>query len=120
MGRRVKRGEIWTISGGGDYRGKPRPAVVLQDNSFDATNSVTICPFTTDPLDAPLFRIVIEPSDRNGLRAICSVMADKITTVPRSKVGAKVGRLDDQDMARLTRAVLIFLGLGRRSRTPRT
>lgn len=116
----MRRGEIWTISGAGNYVGKPRPVVVLQDDSFDATNSITICPFTTDPLEAPLFRVAIEPSEQNGLRAICRVMADKITTVPRSKMGARVGRLDDQDMARLTRAVLVFLGFGRRLRTSRT
>ncbi len=61
----MKRGEIWTLAGGGDYTGKPRPAVIVQDDSFDATASITICAFTTDPTDAPLFRIPIHPSESN-------------------------------------------------------
>jgi mRNA interferase MazF len=107
----VKRGEIWTVAGGPDYVGKPRPVVVVQDDRFDATSSVTICAFTTDPTDAPLFRLLVEPSDRNRLRAPSRLMVDKLTTVPKSKVGAQVGRLDDTDLARLNRAVLVFLGL---------
>ena len=107
----MRRGDIWTVAGGKDYAGKPRPAVILQDDSFDATSSVTICAFTTDETDAPLIRLLIEPNDHNGLRAPCRLMVDKITTVPKSKVGAYVGRLDDEDVLRLNRAVLVFLGL---------
>lgn len=107
----MTRGNIWTISGGADYAGKPRPAVIIQDDSFDATASVTICAFTTDPTEAPLFRIPIEPSARNGLRQRGSLMIDKVTTIPRRKIGSYVGRLDDEDIVRLNRAVLVFLGL---------
>jgi len=107
----MRRGDIWTVAGGKDYAGKPRAAVILQDDSFDATNSVTICAFTTDETDAPLIRLLIEPNEDNGLRAPCRLMVDKITTVPKSKVGAYVGRLDDADVLRLNRAVLVFLGL---------
>ncbi len=107
----MRRGEIWTVSGGRDYAGKPRPVVIVQDDSFDATDSITICAFTTDPTEAPLFRLPVEPSERNGLRAGCRLMVDKITTVPKSKVGRQVGRLDDEDILRLNRAVLVFLGL---------
>jgi len=111
MGRDVKRGEIWTVSGGRDYTGKPRPAVILQDDRFDMTDSVTVCAFTTDPTDAPLFRLLIKPSESNGLRAVCRLMVDKVTTVPKTKIGAHVGRLADEDMVRLNRAVLVFLGI---------
>ena len=107
----MKRGEIWTVSGGKDYAGKPRPAVILQDDSFDGTDSITLCAFTTDETEAPLFRLPVEPNERNGLRATCRLMVDKITTVPKSKVGTRVGRLDDQDILRLNQAVLVFLGL---------
>ena len=107
----MKRGEIWTVAGGKDYAGKPRPAVILQDDRFDKTNSVTICAFTTDSTDAPLIRLVIEPSASNGLRDACRLMVDKITTVPKSKIGAYVGRLADADIVRLNRAVLVFLGI---------
>jgi mRNA interferase MazF len=107
----VKRGEIWTVAGGPEYAGKPRPAVVVQDDRFDATASVTICACTTDPTDAPLFRLSVEPSEQNRLRAPCRLMVDKVTTVPRAKVGSRVGRLDDEDLVRLNRALVVFLGL---------
>ncbi len=113
----MRRGEIWTIAGGKDYGGKPRPAVIVQDDSFDATDSITICAFTTDETDAPLFRLPLQPNERNGLRPACRLMVDKITTVPKAKVGARVGRLDDDDILRLNQAVLVFLGLALSPRT---
>lgn len=106
----MRRGEIWTVAGGKDYAGKARPAVILQDDRFDATASVTICPFTTDSTNAPLFRLPIVPNERNGLRGLCRLMVDKITTVSRTKIGSRVGSLDDEDVVRLNRAVLVFLG----------
>ncbi len=107
----MKRGEIWTVAAGKGYVGKPRPVVILQDDRFDATDSITICAFTTDPTDAPLFRLAIEANETNGLRAPCRLMVDKITTVPKAKIGARIGRLDDEDIVRLNRAVLVFLGM---------
>jgi mRNA interferase MazF len=116
----VRRGEIWTVSGGGGYAGKPRPVVIVQDDSFDGTDSITICAFTTDDTDAPLLRLPVEPNPRNGLRAVCRLMVDKVTTVPKTKVGAQVGRLDDEDVLRLNQAVLVFLGLAAPPRSSRT
>jgi mRNA interferase MazF len=107
----MKRGEIWTVAGAKDYGGKPRPAVILQDDRFDATASITICALTTDPADAPLFRLTVVPSEGNGLRAPCRLMVDKITTVPKTKIGLRIGRLGDEDIVRLNRAVLLFLGM---------
>ena len=106
----ANEGEVWTVSGGKGYTGRLRPAVIVQDDSFDATNSVTICAFTTDPTEAPLIRLV-EPNQRNGLRSACRLMLDKITTVPRTKIGALVGRLDDEDMMRLNQTMTVFLGI---------
>lgn len=107
----MRRGEIWTVAGGKDDAGKPRPVVILQDERFDKTAAVTVCAFTTDPTDAPLFRLLIEPSAANGLRAASRLMVDKITTVPKTKIGAQLGRLADEDILRLNRAVLVFLGI---------
>ncbi len=115
----MRRGDIWRVAGGKDYAGKPRPVVVVQDDSFDATNSITICAFTTDEAEAPLFRLPVEPNERNGLRAACRLMVDKITTVPKSKVGAHAGRLDDEDILRLNQAILVFVGLAVSPRTQR-
>lgn len=106
----MKRGEIWTVTGGADYAGKPRPVIILQDDRFDATASITICAFTTDPISAPLFRLLIESNEQNGLRERCRLMIDKITTVP-TKIGKRIGRLNDEDVVRLNRGVLVFLGL---------
>lgn len=107
----MRRGEVWTVAGGGDYAGKPRPVVVLQDDVFNGTSSLTVCAFTTDPTDLPLFRVAVEPNERNGLRAPCRLMVDKITTVAKTKIGRRIGRLDDQDVLRLNRAIVLFLGL---------
>ena len=107
----MRRGEIWTAGAGTGYVGKPRPVAIIQDDRFDATDSVTVCAFTTDPTDAPLFRLRIEPDEVNGLRGPCSLMVDKITTVPRSKLGERVGRLSDEELVRLGRAILVFFGL---------
>jgi mRNA interferase MazF len=107
----MKRGDIWTVSGGNDYAGKPRPAVIVQDDSFDATDSITICAFTSDATEAPLFRLPVQPNERNGLRKTSRLMVDKISTVAKSKIGARVGRLDDEDILRLNQSMLLFLGL---------
>ena len=85
--------------------------VVVQDDLFDATSSVTVCAFTSDPTDAPLFRIPIDADDTTGIRQPSRLMVDKITTVPRSKLGERVGRLSDDDMTRLGRSIAVFLGL---------
>ena len=113
----MRRGEIWTVAGGGSYTGKPRPCVIVQDDAFDATRSVTICAMTTDPTEAPLFRITIEPDDHNQLSAVSSLMVDKITTVPKEKIGEHVGQLSDEDVLRLNQAMVVFLGLARSSRS---
>ena len=107
----MRRGDIWTVSGGKDYAGKPRPVVIVQDDCFDGTDSITICAFTTDATDAPLFRLAVEPNGQNGLRMPCRLMVDKVTTVQKSKLGARIGRLDDEDILRLNQALLVFLGL---------
>jgi mRNA interferase MazF len=112
----MKRAEIWTVAGGPDYSGKPRPAVILQDDAFDGTGSITLCPFTTYLVDAPLIRLPVEPSTKNGLQAASHLMVDKITTVARSKLQKRIGTLRDEDIVRLNGAVLVFLGFAGRSK----
>jgi mRNA interferase MazF len=107
----VKRGEVWTVAGGQGYAGKPRPVAIVQDDRFGDLASVTICPFTTNPEPAPLIRVLVEPSATNGLNAVSHLMADKLSTVPKNKLGRRVGRLDDETMLRLNRAMLVFLGM---------
>ena len=107
----MKRGDVWTVAGGSGYTGKPRPAVIIQDDAFAATASVIVCALTTEPTDAPLFRLPMEPDDDNGLRASCRLMVDKMTSLPRSRLGKRIGRLDEKDVVRLNRAMMVFLGL---------
>jgi mRNA interferase MazF len=106
----MRCGEVWAVSSAG-YAGKPRPAVIVQDDRFDATASITICAFTTDETEAPLFHLPITPSDRNGLRSVSRLMVDKLTTVTKVRLGERMGRLDDEDVVRLNREILVFLGL---------
>ena len=108
----MNRGDVWTVAGGPDYAGKPRPAVVLQDDAFDATRSVTVCPLTSSDTETKLARPPIQPSDKNGLRVNSRLMVDKITTVSRVKLQQRVGRLSAEDVTRMNRAVFVFLGLG--------
>jgi mRNA interferase MazF len=116
----MRRGDVWTVSGGRDYASKPRPAVIVQDDGFDATGSITVCAFTTDPTEAPLLRLAVEPNGRNGLRSPSRLMVDKITTVPKSRLGERIGRLDDEDVVRLNRAMMVFLGLAASTARGRT
>ena len=109
----MKRGEVWTVSGGGPYVGKPRPAVIVQEDRFDSTSSITLCVFTTDPTEAPLLRMLVEPTDRNGLSSASRLMVDKVTTVPKARLGKRIGKLNDEDVVRLNRALTVFLGLAR-------
>ena len=109
----MKRGEIWTVADGGGYAAKPRPVVIVQDEAFAALDSVTICPLTSDPSDLPLFRIPLLPQEDNGLRQESRIMADKITTVRRTKLGSRIGIVSQDDMRRLNQALVVFLGIAR-------
>ena len=109
----MKRGEIWTMAGGSGYAAKPRPVLIVQDDAFAERDSVTVCLITTDPVDLPMFRIPVEPTADNGLRAASHLMADKLTTVQRSRLGQRIGFLADDDLLRLNRSLLVFLGLAR-------
>jgi mRNA interferase MazF len=107
----MRRGDVVTVAAAGDY-GKPRPAVVVQTDALPAEHaSVVVCQMTSEWNDAPEFRVTLEPSTGNGLRARSQVMADKPTTIRRERVGRIVGRLDDEDLARLNVALAFVMGL---------
>lgn len=105
----MKRGDLVTISLSGDY-GKPRPALVIQSDLFDAHPSVTVLPVTSELRETPLFRVRVEPTDDNGLRQSSQVMIDKAHTIAREKVGSTFGQLDDESMLAVNRALAVFLG----------
>lgn len=97
----MRRGAIWTVSGGAKYTGKPRPAVIVQEDRFDGTDSITVCAFTGDPTNAPLFRLAVEPSSANGLKQSSRLTVDKVTTVPKARLGKRLGQLENEDLALL-------------------
>jgi mRNA interferase MazF len=108
----MRRGDVVVVAAAGDY-GKPRPAVVVQTDAFpEAHPSVVICQMTSDVVDAPDFRVTIEPNEENGLRIRSQVMADKPVTVRRERIGQLVGRLADADIGRLNIALAFVMGLG--------
>jgi len=105
-----RRGDI-VIVAGGVYSNKPRPAVILQDDFFMETDSVTVCPLTTTNVDAPLLRLAVAADATTGLDEASFMMIDKITTIRRSNVGELIGQLDAVQMLELERRILVFLGL---------
>jgi mRNA interferase MazF len=107
----MKRGDVVTVAAAGDY-GKPRPAVIVQTAALPAGHaSVVVCQMSSDGDDAPDFRVAVEPTRRNGLRTRSQVMADKPVTIRRTRIGKKIGQLDEGDIARLNIALAFVMGL---------
>ncbi|HOV84882.1 MAG TPA: type II toxin-antitoxin system PemK/MazF family toxin [Syntrophobacteraceae bacterium] len=107
----MKRGDIVLAVAAGDY-GKPRPALVVQSDLFNDTHaSILVCLMTSDIQDAPLFRITVEPSDKNGLQASSQIMVDKIMAIRKDKIRTRIGSLDDEVLLRVNRSLMLFLGL---------
>ena len=109
-GNEITRGDVVTVALAGDY-GKPRPALVVQDNAFLGLPSTTVLQLTSDLHDLPLVRIEIEPTRENGLRETSHIMIDKAVSVRRPKIGRRIGRVDPATMRRVDRALARFLGL---------
>ncbi len=107
----MRRGDIVTVAGG-VYASKPRPALVVQDDRFDATDSVTVCPFTTTEVDAPLLRVPVVANEANGLGQDSYLMVDKITTVRRGNARTVLGQLESTTLVEFERRLLVFLGFG--------
>ena len=105
----MKRGDLVTVALQGNY-GKPRPALIIQSDLFNEHPSITILPVTSEIRDAPLFRILLDPSDENGLQKASQVMVDKAQSVPREKLSDPFGRVDDETMVAVNRALALFLG----------
>lgn len=108
----MNRGELWTVAGG-VYASKPRPALIIQDDAFGETDSVTVFPLTSNLVEAPLLRVRVAAGGLSGLERDSDVMVDKLTTVRRANVAAKVGRLPAEQLAEVERAAMAFLGLAR-------
>jgi mRNA interferase MazF len=110
-GELIRRGQFVTVATSGDY-GKPRPALVVQSDLFNALPSVVICPLTTKLRnDADQFRLSVQPSPKNGLREPSQITIDKITVVPTAKIGNVIGMADDAILLRVNRALALFLNI---------
>ena len=109
----MKRGELWTMAGGPGYASKPLPVVIIQDDAFDATASIIVCLVTSEAIEAPILRLPVEPTSDNGLHKTSDLMVDKVVTGPRGRLGQRIGQLGDDDLLRLNRSLLVFLGLAR-------
>lgn len=108
----MKRGAIVVVAARGAYTGKPRPALVMQSDLFNPTHqSITICPITSDCVDAPLFRIPLPPGERTGLRTASQIMIDKIISVPRSAITGEIGRCNDGELEAVEGALRRWLGM---------
>jgi len=109
----MQRGDVVAVADrAGDYTGKPRPAVIVQSDLFDALDSVTICLLTSAASEAPVIRLPIDPSPGLSLERNSWIAVDKVTTVRRSRIGASFGRLSSAEMQRLNGALAVFLGIG--------
>ena len=106
----MRRGDLVSIALQGDY-GKPRPALIVQSDLFAEHPSVTLLPVTSELRDTPLFRVLIEPTESNGLRKSSQVMVDKVQTISREKLGEIFGRVTEEDMLAVSRALAVFLGV---------
>jgi|SRR5882724_7630825 len=107
----MKRGDVVVVALSGDY-GKPRPALVVQSDLFNETHaSITLAPVTSIIVDGPLFRLTLEPSSGTGLRSVSQIMVDKVTTVKRDKVDRMIGRVSDETLLRVNRAIAFWFGL---------
>ena len=107
----MRRGDVVAVAASGDY-GKPRPAVIVQTDALPAKHaSVVVCQMTSDLIDAPDFRVTIDPDEQNGLRTRSQIMADKPVTIRRERVGKRIGSLEAQDLARLDVAIACVMGL---------
>lgn len=107
----MRRGDLVTVALSGDF-GKPRPALVIQSDLFGDTATVTVLLVSGTLLETPLLRVPVMPTDDNGLRRPSQIQIDKIMTLRRNKVGAVIGRLDDDTMLSVTRSLTVFLGIG--------
>ena len=106
----AQRGDLVTVSLQGDW-GKPRPALVMQTDLMALHASVVVCPITSDIVDATAFRVTLEPGAGNGLKQLSQVMVDKISTLPRDKIGPPIGRITPERMSAVERAVMLVMGL---------
>lgn len=106
----MKRGDLVLVALPGDF-GKPRPALIIQSDLFAEHPSVTVCLLSSHLQPTPLFRHQVEPSPDNGLTTSCQVQIDKLMTLPRTKLGMRIGCLPERQMQEITRLLALWIGI---------
>ncbi len=66
---------------------------------------------TSALVDAPFYRLLIEPDATNSLMAPSQVMVDKIVALPRAKCGRVVGRIGEASLIALNHMLSVMIGL---------
>jgi mRNA interferase MazF len=108
----MKRGDVVIVATRGAYTGRPRPALVVQSDTFNPTHaSITVCPITSDCVDAPLFRVSLPAGRRTGLDVPSQVMVDKVVSVPREAIGRAIGRTESIELDMVGRALQTWLSI---------
>lgn len=108
----MKRGDIVVVATRGAYTGKPRPVVIVQAQLFNPTHaSVTVCPVTSECIDAPLFRVTLPPGQRTGLLSASQVMVDKVVSVPKPAIGRAIGRCSPEELEAIDDGLRRWLNL---------
>jgi mRNA interferase MazF len=107
----MKRGDLVTVAAKDHYSGKPRPALIVQADLFAELHSVAVCLLSSELIEAPLLRLTVEPSPHNGLESRCQIQIDKLVTLPRDKLGGRIGSLDHETLVRVERSLALYLGI---------
>lgn len=106
----MKRGEVWwgnfEPAIGGEVR-KERPAVIVSHDAANKhLNRLQVVPLTTrvDRLYPSEAQVSVRGKKHKA-------MADQLTTVSKSRLRNRVGRLSAEDLKRVERAITVQLGL---------
>jgi mRNA interferase MazF len=108
--RSMKRGEVWWVAfasaTGGEIR-QERPAVIVSNDSANRyLNRVQVVPLTSSvvrfyPSEAP---VTVRGKKHKA-------MADQLTTVSKSRLENRVGRVSTTDIQRVEQAIRVQLAL---------
>ena len=107
----MRRGDFVTVAMQGDF-GKPRSALIVQSDKFNDTHATqTVLLVSSELVDAPLFRITVQPDEHNLLHKPSQILVDKAMTIKRDKLGAAFGSASDDVMLAVNRSLAVFLGI---------
>ena len=106
----MKRGDVWwvdfTLAVGGEIR-KPRPAVIVSTDAANKhLNRLQIVPLTTAVDRVYPSEALVTVRGRKH-----KAMADQLTTVSKTRLQNRLGRLSAPDLAGVERAIKVQLAL---------